>query len=315
MRDLIALKDLPPPWLQDALHDFEGNFTYPLGSSTFSIEHGKDYGRFFRSLGEACTFVAAESGVVSGAISLSIREIVSPDEKVLKAAYICDIKLREEARAGRLLLSLSRLALDWGKERASVAYGIVMDGTAVTPLSYSGRLGIPAFKPVAKIAVLRLEALACMADEKTQAVAKESQARAVFSQLSPGFFATPLAFAGQRSQMQPTWLALPDSSACGCLEDTRRAKRLVDNRGEEMLSAHLGSLAYSDTASGAHLIRQAASLAKNRGYPALFLAVPLADSPTLCAALKEFSINVATATIFACGITAGDDWLVNSSEI
>lgn len=330
MRNILELPGKPETWLQNALQDFEAEFSYPLGANrSFRISHPEDYGRFSRSIGEARSFIAEENGVIDGAISISIRDLISPDGDCIKAAYICDMKLRKEARTGRLLLALSRMAMDWCQARAQVAYGVVMEGTATTPLTYTGRLGIPPFREAAKLAVLRLENLdqnppaipRKPAENRKHSNAKdidqqgtESNFRDLFSELSSGYFATPLAHANERSAMEPTWLAL-GREACGCLEDTRRAKRLVEASGEEMLSAHLTGLAYSDIASGARLVRRAAAIAGSRGYPALFLSVPLSAAPELCRALEEFTINIAPAAIYACGITAGGEWLVNTSEI
>lgn len=139
--------------------------------------------------------------------------------------------------------------------------------------------------------------------------------RDAYCRLSAGRYACPAGHPAERSLVAPAWLLLPDGSACGCLEDTRRAKRLVAD-GQEMVSAHLSCFAWRDLRSASTLVRAALARAAALGFPALFVAVPRRDAGTLEGALKEIEVIRAPATVYAHGLPGGDtDWNINSSEI
>jgi len=76
---------------------------------------------------------------------------------------------------------------------------------------------------------------------------------ACYLQLTGGCYASLDGNPAERSETSPLWLLEPDGSACGRLEDTRRAKRLIADDGVEMRSAHLSCFAYQDPRAGAVL--------------------------------------------------------------
>src|SRR5262249_32607905 len=143
----------------------------------------------------------------------------------------------------------------------------------------------------------------------------EEDVRECFRRLSSGRHACPPGHPAERSATAPAWLLLPDSSACGCLEDTRRAKRLVTDDGQEMVSAHLSCFAWRDLRAGAMLFRAALARAAALGFPALFVAVPRRDADALEGALKDVEVIRAPATVYAYGLPGDTDWNINSSEI
>jgi len=117
--------------------------------------------------------------------------------------------------------------------------------------------------------------------------------------------------------MPPVPLALQDGSACGLLEDTRNAKRLLLDSGAEMISAHLSGFAYRDPASAALLLRRALALAESNGLPALFVSVPFTCLEGLQKALQSLALDhtVATATLFGHDLKPGHDWWIDTAEI
>jgi hypothetical protein len=84
----------------EKLHNFEKEFSYPLGQSNFYIKHGeKDYFEFFDQMGETHYFVAEDKGKVVGAGCAILRE----DEYNKKYWYLCDFKIISEYRGKKIL--------------------------------------------------------------------------------------------------------------------------------------------------------------------------------------------------------------------
>lgn len=82
------------------LHDFEKEFSYPLGESYFNIKHGeKDYFEFFDQMGETHYFIAQDNDKVVGAGCAILRE----DNNNQKYWYLCDFKIIPEYRGKKIL--------------------------------------------------------------------------------------------------------------------------------------------------------------------------------------------------------------------
>jgi len=139
-----------------------------------------------------------------------------------------------------------------------------------------------------------------------------------FARWSTGAFA-PLGGAPEmRSASAPAFLVNADETACGMLEDTRKAKRLIELGGDEMVAAHLSKFAYRDPASGIRLLRAAlANCARERLAPALFVAVPAEDAPHFAALLGDLEgVVQAGATIFGTyPALVSNRWQISTSEI
>lgn len=190
-----------------------------------------------------------------------------------------------------------------------------MDGTAANPAIYSGRLGIPHFTAAGKVAVLQIAlrapntGSACKPEVE---IVSEAAARAQFARLAGGFHC-PSGSPQERSQISPLWLAT--TGASGCLEDTRKVKRLVKNDGSEIVAAHLSNFAYSDVNAAALMINSAATLAALQHFQCLFVSFPWQDCQSIVQALPALNMLVASATVYAHALTAGNPWFVHSSEI
>lgn len=305
----------PPNSLASALERFESEFTYPLGPGrSFRISHGEDYPRFFRAMGEARCFVAERNGVVLGTIGVALRPLWLPSGEECTAVYLGDLKLTAHARQGRALLRLAEVVQQWVGGRTQAAFAVVMDGTRATPTRYTGRLGIPQLGDLAKVIVLRIATGGT--DLKCNATATADEAgTACYRQLSMGRYACPGGTCAERSAITPHWLTLSGDRACGRLEDTRRAKRLIADDGQEMPSAHLSCFAYRDPASAVELAQAARVTAASLGFPALFVAVPPADADTIRRGLGSTEVVAAPATIYGTGLEAGRLWNINTAEI
>jgi hypothetical protein len=306
--NLHLLTAATPPKLTGALARFEEQFAYPLGPGrSFRVSHGDDYPRFFRAIGDAACLVAERGGEVLGVLALAVTRLRTPAGD-RRAVYLGDLKIAPAARGGRVLPRLAAAAREWIGDRADCAYSVVMGGTAVTPDAYTGRMGIPPFRPVTEIAVLRLPT--AEGSDWAKWECDPTAGADCFSRLTSGRCGTAGGDPSERSEMSPLWLTAPDGSACGRLEDTRRGKRLIADDRSEMMSAHLSCIGYRDAVTLAELLRVARGAAASRGFPAVFAAV----SPRLADVPFPGTV-VAPATVFAAAIEPGGLWSVNTAEI
>lgn len=320
MTTVHTLAGPPTPDLARALEIFEGQFSYPLGPDrTFRVSHGIDYTRFYRAMGpEARVFVAERDGRVMGTAAAALRPLQTPDGREQHSAYVGDLKILPAEQGGRTILRLGIAFLKEAKKHShgEGAFAVVMDGTAKTPSVYSGRLGFPNFRDIGHISVLRIPS------SQTCPVRAEHIARPVpraaaeecYRQWTRGHYAVRAGHATLRSELDPTALMLSDGSACGLLEDTRKAKRLLTDDGE-LRSAHLSDFAYRDPACGATLIHSALPLAAKHGNPALFVAIPVSDTEAFLSQLDVPETVVAPATIYGTSLAAAPRWSVNTAEI
>jgi hypothetical protein len=280
--------------LSRKLCEFEALFDYPLGNSQrFRIDHSTDYTAFYRAIGEARTWMIDSGDSIIAAISTAVRSVKIQGEPK-RIAYIGDLKIHPQHQSGRVLFHIARCLQPLLEQTATFAYGVVMDGTQFTPEHYTGRLGIPQFRPVAKLHILRIEASDWRGTASSNVSAQEGYA--LYSQLNNAV--SDPASTKLRSKMIPHWLAVA-GQACGMLEDTRRAKRLYLTRGEELLSAHLSCFAFKDTAAACAILHNALDCAYQQGYPAMFVALSEAQYDLLAPSLQSFRYTTAPATVYA----------------
>ena len=305
-----------PPDLALRLSDLAASFSYPLGDAArFRISHDPDYTAFVGALGESVTFVIDDGACAHGVMSLALRELHVPGQGSRASIYICDLKVRPGTGRGFVLGQLFRAAHAWGTARAASGFGVVMKGTERTPGDYSGRLGMPRFRRIGSLAILRWHvANAANENDSHVDVASESEVRELESELSVDRARVTCGDPTRRSRMRPIGLRLANRGACGILEDTRRAKRLFLESGDELVSAHLSAFAYSTPAAGAQLVAAALERAKAAGMPAVFAAVDNSDAEDLlreCGAVA----STAPAEVWAAGVPSGHRWSANTAEI
>jgi hypothetical protein len=299
-----------------ALERFEEQFRYPLGPGRyFRIAHDKDYPRFFRAIGEGVCFVAEREGKILGVLGAALRRLALPDGKERLVVYFGDVKIDPPARGGRTLLRFAEAVRHWVGTRADAAFGVVMDGTSASPGNYTGRLGIPLFSELGKIMILRCPTSGIAVYPCDGWFTTEERGSACYMRLSRGRFACPGGNPVERSEMQPLWLMEPGGRACGRLEDTHRAKRLIADDGIEMRSAHLSCFGYGDPCAGVDLLRVALGQAARRGLPALFVAVAVCEAKDFCRLLEGMAPGLAPATVYGAGLEAGPVWNINTAEI
>ena len=313
-----CLQSFPGPTLQAALSQFEEQFDYPLGDSDrFRIDHSDDYSRFFRAMGEAAIFVHEDKMGVQGVLSCAERTMLGPDESPFRALYLCDLKVQNSPRKGRILLRLLRAVRDHFQERLRFGYAVVMDGTAVLPSQYTGRLGLPLFQKIGEMAIYNFVTpqLSPSPDTCPENFAQLSDIQLAYLNPEKTAYRASSSDASLRSSTAPLALMLPDKSAYGVVEDTERAKQLISLSSGSLCSAHLSQFVYHSLPAGAALIRAALRHCQKIERPRLFVALSKSDGPALLNQLSDLSVTKASATIFGHGFLDGKEWLINSSEI
>jgi hypothetical protein len=236
-----------------------------------------------------------------------------PGEGICTAAYLGDLKVRTGPGAGRTLVRLAVAVTEWALAReATCAYGVVMDGTARLPMAYTGRLAVRGFQAAGKISLLRVPT--ALAEAGNVRATDVAAVEACHDELSTQCFTPIGGDPAARSLSLPRGFMGEGNAACGILEDTRRAKRLLLEDGRELIVAHLSKFCYRTAADGVRLIRHALTECT---APAMFVAVPEQDAAHFRALLGSAGdVMEAPATIFATGIdTADGKWNIATSEI
>lgn len=102
--------------------------TYPLGQDRFRIDHGADYFAFFDRLGEPRYYAVLEGEEVL-AVGAGVLRTIQPQRKgpLLRAWYVCDLKVHPAYRGRRIPLLLMRRAFFWNYVRCRRGYGISMN--------------------------------------------------------------------------------------------------------------------------------------------------------------------------------------------
>ena len=319
--NLHRLETAPPEWLGIALEEFERQFSYPLGeSSSFHVVHGRQYVTFFQAMGDAVIFVVERDRQVVGTVAVIRRKLRAPDGDESPAYYVCDLKVTRACAGGLALARLMHAVRDHVIQTGlAPVYGVVMDGTSRIPMQYTGRVGIPLFEPIAKLAVLKIptdvnEAWALACEQVSLDEVEQVRAR-----LHHGAWTTPSGTMELRSEMKAISLVDFDGRACGVLEDTRLGKRLVMSDGAEMKSAHLSHLACSKPVHGMAVIQAARAIAAQQGFPSLFVSLPDADryGELIRSLVGRHGALLARATVYGTGFPRheGAAWWINTSEI
>lgn len=309
-----CIQSSPPKELQAALNRFEKQFDYPLGSDDrFHIDHGSDYSTFFQAMGRPAIFVYEDKQRVHGVLSCARRTISGPKGDV-EALYLCDLKVEDGPKKGRILLRLLRAVHKEFREQIDHGYAVVMDGTAVVPSQYTGRLGLPAFQAIGTLGIYNL----ILPEQKSPEPSPTASLTAVqerFAKLSESGYRSLDSQPRLRSAMAPTGLMVPDRSACGLVEDTELGKQLVSHKHGSLNSAHLSQFAFQSPEAGAAIVRGAANICLENGRPRLFFALEQDTGEALLSQLPEFEVVRASATIYSHGFDKSVPWQVNSSEI
>lgn len=239
-----------------------------------------DYGKFFAAMGDAATIVVERHGTIQGVLSASIRTLELEKGRSERWLYVGDVKVNRKDRGKRVLHLLLGATRSWVDKRCSKGYSVVMGGTSVTPATYTGRVGVPAFNPVARVTLLAFPSnYARTPPSRTADIAALTQAQ--FNEITGQTSEFPLFFPRWsqteprlRSKTEPTWLIHHETGCLALLEDTRRAKRLFDSAGDEIKFAHLTNLRYTNPNGLEPLNEYACAKSHKAGSTELLVSVP-----------------------------------------
>jgi len=309
----------------DELAQFEQQFQYPLGPHDhFSISHGSDYLPFFAAMGAATLLVAEHLGTIVGTLVLVHRQLVFGDsspgsgetqKRGQDAHYICDLKVRPDARSSSALARLMTAAADVIRPCQSHAcYSVVMAGTSSEPAAYTGRLNIPKFAVVGEVAILRF-LTAPSREPSTVVNASPDQFTATQERLRAAGVQPAAGDSSVRSLIGVQRFCHVNGTACGLLEDTRRGKRLIQASGEEIVSAHLSRFNWSDLVAAEDLLEHALDRSLELGFPAMFCSMPSAAWAHLKPLLHGLECQQTSATVYGYQVPDNLDWWIDTSEI
>ncbi|MXX95528.1 MAG: GNAT family N-acetyltransferase [Gammaproteobacteria bacterium] len=303
------------PW-GDKLREFERQFWYPLGSNRkFRIEHPGNYTAFFESIGKATCFLAVEDEIVIGVLSVAIRDSRGISNcKDARIAYVADIKIAHERQGSGVLGKLISHVFEWLSEiKITSAYSVVMDGTVKTPDLYTGRNGIPEFKCKGRVALLNLPTKESVEHYRHEMVIDFlPNTDDVSASLLPVWINRNLV---PRSVVRPNRILDMSNGVQGMLEDTRRTKRLYDEKDNEIMFAHLSYFYYHEPEQMLPVIEAAIGQAHALGFTDLLVSVPYSRLQTFTDSLDSLISQTFTATIYGTGFDTDISKLVYSSEI
>jgi hypothetical protein len=310
-----VLVDPPSRSLSEMLQAFEREFYYPLGQGRFRISHGEDYLRFYRSMGMASCCIADDEDGILGMCCAVRREIHHPQDGTRSVLYLGDLKLAVRAR-GRYVLWRLADAIREHYSGIQEAYSVVMKGTSRSPDTYTGRAGLPVFGSLGTVQIWRLGIDSNALAAGGARIVSEEQGVEAFRRLATNQCYVLGGVPQLRSLMQPQWWLSEDGQACGRLEDTRLAKRLFRDDGEEMVNAHLSAFAYANSDSGHRLVQAVCYRLAQSGYSSLFLALSESADllPGMFQYLPEHSVASA-ATVYGTGLSPATMWNIFTSEI
>ena len=297
--------------LNEKMNKFEESFRYPLGNSgTFSISHGDDYGRFFRAMGKSKIYLACYEGEIVGSLAM-VQRPLSLNGQNVSSLYIGDLKIKR--KSGRVLYCLIKEAHDDNIELRDIPqFGVMMKGTERRPSDYTGRMGLPKFKNMGEVAIIRVPV------QRTDSKIKYDQigisgALSLSEELRDTHYSFPIGRPNIRSLKTPKGFCLQDKSSVCILEDTLTAKRLYDDKGEEIVSGHLSSFQYGTVQEGVKLVKALMPEAEASSYPALFFSVPFEDKNEFLNLLE--GATCAPAFVYGRNMERAERWQLNTSEI
>ncbi len=304
-----------PPELTRPVEDFERGFIYPPDPRTGNrIVHGAQTLAQLRALGPASSFIAEEeSGRVDGLLGVAIRQLRTPDGEAVPVLQVVDYRLRPggDAEAGKRLAQAAHL---WGYSKVHAAFALVPEDDSPEAPVYADRASIPAFRPLAKVAVFKFPCPATgEPDDTWRAPAAEVERAFVDSVL--GRYALPAGDAAARSRMEPVGLVAPDRAACGLVEDVRRHRRVLRADGRERPWAHLSNFTFREGPAALELISRALQHAAKAGCTSLCVAVPEPDAKRLRPEVARMKVTEIPVRVFGTLLDLSPAWHVSSAEI
>ena len=253
--------------LRRKLLDFEQRTVLTLSEGLDHYRVHDPVNAYYRACGPRCvTLVAEEDGRVVATESLVVRRFRIPRRPPARFVYVTNVRVAPECRFGTVLARVHLAALRWSFARCWAAFSIVPPMTSSPPRSRSGRFGIPTLRLATRCARIEMTTDdASPADLADRCVSTERVVRRIHRILSRDLIAPIGGRPELRSSSPPVWIALPDASACCCLEDFRRTKRIFRPDGTEVMWRSLSFFAARDTDAALAICRVALAHAARLG--------------------------------------------------
>lgn len=304
--------------LKASLAIFEEQFQYPLGENqSFSISHGEDYTAFYRSLGKAtCLMAKTDENKILGVFCASLRQLKKKrNAELFPAIYLGDLKIDAQQQKSRLFYKLAKRMNELVNGNTEIALTVVMDGTKNTPpLKYSGRLNFASFLPISNYYILKFKTLDYSLITKRIKHLAEDTAFSLYEKITNKDYFL-LSDNLLRSKMASIWLGDNEGKACGKLEDTEYAKRLVSSDGQKLHSSHLSYFTFTDPEAGLALLLQAITLSSQLDFLYTFVAVNQTDFELLKPLMNDLIYDVAPATLYGNIHAKNLNLQLNTAEI
>lgn len=147
------------------LQKLESVAEYPYGDDFFRLNHGADYFAFFERIGEPLFHVALDGNRVV-ACAAGILRTLKVENKIIKAWYLCDLKVHPDFRGRQITSKLFKKNLFRNYFKCSRGYAISMNPASGEnrvvkllkrlpriPISYAGQLNFYSFNQFQAISV------------------------------------------------------------------------------------------------------------------------------------------------------------------
>lgn len=281
----------PPPKIQNKIKNFESQFKYSLPRfQKYWISHSPDYTSFYRSFGvQAYNFALEHNYQIIGSFSLAIRS---------NASYISNIRLHHRYKNGFVLYYL--LAPVWKLLKGYQYYTVLVNNKQESFKKF--------FPYEDKRYLLMLETKNDTINIQSEII-DPMKADGIYKSLTNQNITQ--ASLGLRSMIEPVWLNNKAQAICR-IEDTRRAKILYDENGQEIILAYLTHFAYKNAIQGFNLLCHAMSFAAQKGYKFLCFSLTETEVRELEPFLKKFDFDKVEIRTLSNGPI---DFPIHASEI
>lgn len=313
---ILQLAGNLPAELAPGYRRFEEESVYPLGGGrSFRVQHPAGSHAFFAAMGPALHVLGIDDQGIFASGAVALRTLHLPCGTTSRCAYFGDLRVSLRARGSLALHRALRALETWVGERADLGVGIVMEGTALTPSDYTGRVGLPAFYPVRHLDLWLLSGdpptPPTLGVRQTTWLALESE----LLRLAPGVVRPEVLLGQGRSEMAQQPLVTDPPGSCGILEDTRTVKRLILDDGKELRAGHLSCFAFNEPEAGASLLAHATRRARTAGLDSVFVSLTPEQAAQLQAQPVPGKILTTRAIVYSTSNVASCPWQWSSAEI
>jgi len=221
---LHALTTKPAnPDLAEKLWAFERSIVLHLTTGeAYNRIHPIDFNALYRNVGDtAVTLVLEQRDRVIATSTIVAKRMAIPGRRPIRFSYSLNLRIAPQHRYGAVLNRLEVAGTWWSiRHRCTPMLACVPNATSTLPRSRSGRFVIPSLEHAAQCSRLFIPLdRADTSDLADRCITDERRVRALFRRHNRRRVHPLGGDPAARSSVPPVWLALPDDSACCCVED------------------------------------------------------------------------------------------------